>query len=268
MIYLKTIFSAPNEIKYLKLNLREAYNYIDKFVICEFNRTHVGTERELIFNKFLDIFGPDEQKKIVYIGADISCEAVLALNDGNLAHKNERLMRGYFASQIDLNDKDIVVSVDADEIIFGRFYERIIKRLGLFNKAVVLQLYQFYYRINYLWENNQFIAPTACKAKYYKNKYPGQWRYDGELFPEPVGCHFSWCLTIDEMIAKLQSYAHQSDYGHLANREILEEAVETRTYPFNPNVDFRIQVLDIHRDKNFYPKEIYNMLAEFNDVLG
>ncbi|MCL4439335.1 MAG: hypothetical protein M1609_01710 [Firmicutes bacterium] len=268
MIYLKTILSAPNEIKYLKLNLREAFTHIDKFIICEFNRTHVGTERELVLEKYLDVFTGDERKKIIYLGADISREANFAKNDSNLAHKNEQLMRGYFASQIDLNGEDIVFSVDADEIIFGRFYDKIIGQLGFFNRALVLPLYQFYYRVNYLWENNEFIAPTVCKAKYYKNKYPAQWRYDGKLFPERTGCHFSWCLTIDEMLAKLETYAHHQDYGHLAKREILEAAVKNKTYPFDPNVDFRIKVLDIRKDKEYYPEEIYNMLDDFREVLG
>jgi Glycosyltransferase family 17 len=72
MIYLKTCFSAENEIKFLKLNLRESFKHIDKFIICEFNRTHTGAERELIFNKYSDFFTPEEKEKIIYIGADVS----------------------------------------------------------------------------------------------------------------------------------------------------------------------------------------------------
>lgn len=267
MIYLKTIFSAPNEIKYIKLNLEEAFDHIDKFIICEFNRTHTGVEREPIFNRYIDQFTENELKKIIYINADISKQAFLAVNDSDLAHKNEQLMRGYFTSQINLDNNDIVFSVDADEIIFGQYYDKIISKLGFFNKAVKLQLHQFYYRINYLWENNKFIAPTVCKAKYYKDRYPAQWRYDGKLFQYVAGCHFSWCLTIDDMITKLGMYAHHSDYGHLAKREILEEAVRNRTYPFDLSVDFRIKVLDIYKDRKYYPRELYNMLDEFQEVM-
>lgn len=267
MIYLKTIFSAPNEIKYLKLNLREAFNHIDKFVICEFNRTHIGAERELIFERYLKQFTDEERDKIIYIGADISSQVAFAKTDSNLAHKNEQLMRGYFSSQMNLKGEDIVFSVDADEIIYGQHYEKIMGKLGFFNRAVQLPLHQFFYRINYLWENNKFIAPTVCKVKYYKNKYPAQWRYAGKLYPESVGCHFSWCLTIDEMITKLGMYSHHSDYGHIANREILEAAVTNKTYPFDPSVDFRIKVLDLYKDTQYYPKEIYNMLDEFRGVM-
>jgi len=71
VIYFKTIFSSPNEIKYLKLNLKESFDYIDRFIVCEYNRTHVGTERDLFFENYRGQFTEDENKKILYIGADI-----------------------------------------------------------------------------------------------------------------------------------------------------------------------------------------------------
>jgi len=267
MIYLKTIFSAPNEVKFLKLQLKEAFPYIEKFFVCEFNRTHTGQTRELIFNNFLNQFTEEEINKIIYIGADISKESVDAINNNKLAHNNEQLIRGYFAGQINLKDEDIIFSVDADEIIFGYQYPRIMAKLGFFTPAIKLQLHQFFYRINYLWENNNFIAPTVCKAKYYKKKYPGQWRYNGKLYPEIAGCHFSWCLTIEEMIKKLNTYAHQYEYGHLAKREILEDAIKNKKYPFDPKVDFRIKVLDINKDREYYPSAIYTMMDEFKELI-
>jgi hypothetical protein len=37
MIYLKTYFYTEHKIKFLKLNLLETFNHIDKFIISEFN---------------------------------------------------------------------------------------------------------------------------------------------------------------------------------------------------------------------------------------
>ena len=163
MIYLKTIFSAPNEIKFLKLNLSEAFPYVDKFIICEFNRTHIGSEREFIFENYWNQFTPEEKEKIIYIKGDISAFAKFSETDGRIIHDvNEKIIRGYFASQIKLENKDIIFSVDADEIIFGQEYPKIISQLKWWRPAIKLPLYQFYYRINYLWENNKFIAPTVC----------------------------------------------------------------------------------------------------------
>jgi len=266
MIYLKTIFSSPAEIKFLKLNMRESFEYVDKFIVCEFNFTHVGIKRELIFGKHLSDFTKEEQDKIIYIGADISGDIILAGNSRE-AHENEQIMRGYFIRDVRLEDDDIVVSVDADEIVFGIEYPDIFKRLNFFRKAIKLELRQFFYKINYLWTNQKFIAPTVCYAKYYKNKFPGQWRYDVQLYKKIVGCHFSWCLTVDEMLKKIGMYAHRDDYKHLATREILEDAIKNKKYPFDSSVDFNIEVLDIYKDRQYYPKSIYTMLDEFKDLI-
>lgn len=268
MIYLKTLFYAPNEIKYIKLNLMESFKYIDKFIICEFNRTHVGSDKELIFKNFLKDFVEKEKEKIIYIGADISKLTKYSKEDSAIMHENEKIMRGYFSSQIDLKDNDIVISLDADEIIFEQYYKKLLSNLNFFNNIFILQIYQFFYRINYLWENKKFIAPVICRAKCYKHKFPGQWRYEGRLVPYFVGCHFSWCISIEEMMEKLNSYAHTADYKNFADKELLENAIEKKIYPFSPNEDFKIKVLDIYKDNLYYPKSIFNILDQFNNLIG
>ncbi len=269
MIYLKTIFSAANEIKYLKLNLREAGSQIDKFIICEFNRTHIGSPREFIFPQFWSQFDAGERAKIIYIQGDIAAQTKFSETDNYIIHEiNEKLIRGYFASQIKLADKDIVFSVDADEIIFSSHYPKIIAKLNFWRPALKLPLYQFYYRINYLWENNRFIAPTVCFASYYKHEYPAAWRYQGRLYKEYAGCHFSWCLSIEEMIKKLGYYSHHQDYGHLARREILEKAVAEKTYPFDPKVPFRVRVLDLKKDRQYFPAALYGQLDDFKGLIA
>jgi len=274
MIYLKTIFSAPNEIKYLKLNLREASNYIDKMIICEFNRTHTGQPRNLIFKNYLNNFSEQEKSKIIYIGADLSDQTKLAINDSKTAHKNERLMRGYFVKEVPLQNNDIIFSVDADEIIYKQFYNPIIKALQNAKwpwqtKSWLLPLQQFFYKINYLWENLIIdYGPVACRAEYFLKKYPAQWRGKGKKFKSLVGAHFSWCLTTEEMITKLHSYAHNQDYGHLANKDILEDAIKNKTYPFDPSVNFKIKILDLKIDKKYFPASLYNMLDDFKNLIA
>lgn len=271
MIYLKTIFSSPHEIKYLRLNLKESFDYIDRFIVCEYNRTHIGTERELIFKNYIGQFTEEENKKILYIAADISALAVDGRKDSAIAHKNELIMRGYFASQIDLSDKDIVFSVDADEIIFKQCYDPIIDKLKKtywpFSQSLLLPMHQFFYRVNYLWEDLIFTHAVACKSSAFKD-YPSQWRDKGKKYSEIVGCHFSWCMSIDEMIQKLGMYAHHHEYAHLVKREILEDAVKNKKYPFEPGRDFKIRVLDINKEHYYYPKSIYSLVDEFKMLIG
>jgi Glycosyltransferase family 17 len=177
-------------------------------------------------------------------------------------------MWGYFSKEVDLKNNDIIFSVDADEIVYEHFYQPIIRKINFFCPRILLNFYTFFYRINYLWVSEDCKAPIACKAGFYKNEYPASWRYEGKLFSHRPGCHFSWCLTIDEMIHKLKVYGHADIYGHFAKREILEDAVENKKYPFEPDKLFDIRVLDLDRDRDYYPKSIYSMLDEFNYLIG
>jgi hypothetical protein len=159
-----------------------------------------------------------------------------------------------------------VFSVDADEIIFGSSYPKILGSFSLFRRAFKLNLHQFFYKPNYLWVDKDFIGPTVCKGSYY-HRFPSQWRYDGKLFQEKAGAHFSWQLTIDEMIEKLNNYGHAHDYAHLANREILADAVENKKYPFNEKERFEIRLLDFEKDAAYYPEKFKLVMDDFANLL-
>lgn len=266
-VFLKTYAYSAHEMKFVKLNIREALPYVDGVILCEFNRTHLGSEREYILHRYIDEFSPAEMKKLVYLRCDISKE-VSPASDSDQVHKNENLMRGYFVNEVDLHPNDIVISVDADEIIFGQYYDRLIAQIGNRKQAIKLKLHQFFYKVNYLWVDETFIAPTIARASFYEKRYPGQWRYDGSLFPEIVGAHYSWCMTVDEMIKKLQVYSHHYDYRHLADRHLLEQAIREKTYPFESSRRFKIRVLDMFSERDYYPRTIYTMLDEFSALIA
>lgn len=274
MTYLKTIFSTPSEIKYLKLNIQESYQHIDKMIVCEFNFTHTGKKRSLIFQNYLDYFTKDEKDKIIYIGADISEDVKTAINNESVAHQNEKLMRGYFTKIIDLDKEDIVFSVDADEVIFSQFYEEIKTKLNSAkwpwqSKCYRLPIRQFFYKINYNWTNLKFISPVACKASYFLKKgFPAQWRDEGKVYDKFVGSHYSWCISLEEMVEKVKNYAHQEQYSHLANIDSMKDAVKNKKYPFDPTRKFDIEVLDIKQDKHLFPASLYQNLKIFDELIG
>lgn len=257
MIYLKTYFYTENEVKFLKLNLLESFNYIDKFIICEFNRTHTGEHRDFIFDKHKSIFSDEELSKIIYLACDISEESVYAKNDEDSIHSiNEPLMRGYFVKKINLNDDDIIISVDADEIIYEDSYSKIINSVNN-NGPTLLKLHQFFYKFNYHWVDIDFIAPTAIKYKDFKNQYPCQLRYMGNILNEFVGCHFSWCMSPSEMVYKLETYSHPK-YRFCADINLLENSIKNKLYPFDSSVNFTINELMF--DDDILPKKLKNIL--------
>jgi hypothetical protein len=128
---------------------------------------------------------------------------------------------------------------------------------------------QFYYKFNYNWTDLTFTSAIACKASYFLKKgFPAQWRDEGKLYNKKVGAHYSWCLTIDEMLLKLQNYSHQASYSYLADRKVLENAVKNKEYPFDKNRPFNIEVLDLEIQKEYFPKSIYENLEEFKYLIG
>lgn len=268
-VYFRTIFYAPHEIPFIKMNLWESSPHIDKFIIVEGNRTQVGESREFIFENYLERIPRELRNKILYIPADISSQTLdcSETNDGVQMHKNEDVLWDCFEKHISLSSDDIVIAADADEIIFQHMYPIILKKLRR-NSPFIIPLHQFFYKMNYLWENVTFWAPVASYASYYLDKpYPHRWRYEGTPFPFMAGCHFSWQLTIEEMIFKLKTYAHRDIYGHFAVPEILEKAVREKTYPFDPDRAFSIRELDPDKDRSHYPRSFYRFREDFAALL-
>lgn len=254
MIFLKTYFYVEHELKFLKYNLMESYPYIEKFIVCEFNRTHTGMPRDFIGEKrVLESVPPQLRDKILYLGLDLEGLAVEAYNREDLIHQiNEPIMRSLFMKHVELSDDDIVVSVDADEIIYGDAYNLIEQKLQTAD-ACSLNLHQFFYKTTYLWTNKDFVAPTAAKYSFFKHKFPCNLRYEGETIPGKNGCHFSWCMSVDEMVYKLDTYSHPK-YRFCANKELLENAIENKEYPFDRNQKF--EIVEISPDSHVLPKSM------------
>ena len=268
-VYLKIIFSSLNELKYIKMSLHESIGYVDNIIVTECNRTHVGTKKELLFSRILkdsNFFTEEEKSRIIYLPGYIEGkvkENVLKTED---MHKNETLIRGYFVKEIRLKPWDIIVAVDADEIIYRRYWPEILSyfKWHNINPALFLELNTFFYRPTWLWEDCGFRAPTACRVWRYWYKYPANWRYDGKKLGHTVGGHFSWQLTVDEMVNKLKTYAHSAEYVHLAKTEILQKAIREKKYPFNEKTPFHIRELDIHNDKEYYPDGMEDYIDWFD----
>lgn len=263
--YLRIIFSSEHETPFLKMNLQESWNFVDQVVIYEANRTHTGEPRDFLFPRIKDKLPSVFFKKINYLPDDISSLVKQSLI-GEEMHENERVIRSRFSKLINLKPDDIVVALDADEIIRREIYPLLRKKLDTYS-IWKLPLHQFFYRMNYLWSNITFWGPNACVASHYLNLDKPIWRDEGRTFPVMCGSHFSWQLTIDQMLHKLQTYAHRDLYGHLAKREILEAAILEKSYPFEPERPFNILELDPLKEKAYYPLSFYEFIEDFRELL-
>ena len=226
-VYLKTYFYVEHEVKFLAMNLLEAYDHIDGFIICEHNRTHTGRPRDYIWDEVKDQLPAEFMDKVIYLPSDLSDKAVEAYEREDLIHSiNEPVMRSSFMTDMEFDRDDIIISIDADEIIYRDAYPQILETVSRQN-LVRLNLHQFFYKLNYLWEGKDFVSPIAAKYKVFKDDYPCNWRDVGEILPHKVGCHFSWCMSPKEMVYKLHTYSHPR-YRFCADEELLSKAIEEK----------------------------------------
>ena len=122
---------------------------------------------------------------------------------------------------------------------------------------VSLKLRQFFYKKTYLWKDKEFISPIAAYYGYINPKFPNNWRDIGHVTDEFVGCHFSWCMDVDQMIHKLDTYSHPR-YRFCADKDLLERSISDKKYPFDANVNFIIEELE--ENNNIIPKSIREMV--------
>ena len=253
--FLKTYCYAENEIQFIVANLKECYDHIEKMIVCEFDINHTGVKRKFQHKNLKDLVPVEFRDKIDYHACEVFDITARAYEREDLIHGvNEPVMRSYFTKLYDFNDDDIIISVDADEIMY-RDKVQYIKDQVEKHKVISLKLRQFFYKKNYLWKDKDFTSPIAAYYSHINPKFPNNWRDVGKVTDEYVGCHFSWCMDVDAMIHKLHTYSHPR-YRFCANKELLENAIENKEYPFDTNIDFNIQ--ELKEDDPIIPKSMQN----------
>ena len=197
---------------------------------------------------------PEElSDKLDYHACEVYDITARAYEDEAAIHGvNEPVMRSYFTKLYNFSDNDIIISIDADEILYGEQLPYIIEQVSK-QGAVRLKLRQFFYKKTYLWEGRDFVSPIATYYGVMNPKFPNNWRDVGNVTEEYVGCHFSWCMGIEAMIHKLDTYSHPR-YRFCADRDLLENSVANKTYPFDDNVSFDIR--ELPADDSLIPKSM------------
>ena len=253
MIYLKTYCYAPHEVDFIVANLRECYDYIDKMIVCEFDINHTGIKRGFEYLNLKELVPPDLSDKLDYHACEVHDITARAYENEAVIHSvNEPVMRSYFTKLYDFADSDIIISIDADEILYRETIPYILEQVRQ-QGVVRLKLRQFFYKTTYLWKGKDFVSPTAAYYGAINPKFPNNWRDIGNITQEHVGCHFSWCMDVEAMIHKLDTYSHPR-YRFCANRELLESAIANKEYPFDNNVNFDIQ--ELRPDDELIPRSL------------
>ena len=234
--------SNRSEIPFLWMMFDEAAQYVDRIIVTEFNQTHSGLERSFIFPDYVSEFEKEFPNLVYLQGVNIP-GVIREAADSDGHHHNETLMRGWFAHQLRFRRSEVVFSNDADEILYGSTYKWVLDNFSWKSKGVRFGLHQFFYRPNFLWRDQEFMAPVALRFGRYNRDHAINWRYQGKKLPGYWGVHFSWCIPAEEMAEKVKNYSHANEQKHLSDVELMRASRANRTYPFDPPKPFDIEVI-------------------------
>jgi hypothetical protein len=254
----RILVSQENESKFAALQVLQARDSVDQIVFVEHNFTHTGVKKDYTFKNYeKEISKYSNKGNVSYLYVDLADKIIQNTKNADEMHFNETLMRKSFLEELKLKDSDYVYLLDADEIIFRRYYRIInilMHLLGRFNFGFRLPMNQFFYRMNYLW-TELVITNTTVVSVSNLRRSDRYLRDYGIKFPMRVGSHYSWQLTVSEMLLKLKSYAHSADYAHLANAALLSAAISEKKYPFEPDRPFTIKELSKKESRKYFPSD-------------
>lgn len=275
--YIKKIISSPSELKFIKIDLQESKDIIDKIILVESNYSHSGLSKKYIDDKiFNESFTSKQIKNIIRIKADLSPFVKKDTIKFRELHFNERVNRGIFQDYVKLTDSDIIFSLDADEVLYRNSYIELISKVRSNNKAYQLKLHTLIYRPDLIWKDMVFIAPTVCKVNFYNSilmkiksrlkKYK-QWRYHGEVLEDFYGVHFNWHLTPSEILIKLSNYSHRDKFVNKnLDENKIKKMISNGEYIDN-DINIQLEKLDLDSE-NILPKSFHKFKKEFDYLIN
>ena len=257
-------FTFNDENLILEIRLNEMSKYVDYFIIVEFGENHQGGRKgKKIDEKVLEKF----KNKIRYIYVD-------KFNKNFSSWQRENFQRNYILNGLyDAMDDDIILISDLDEIpnLEKINFNNIKNNIYAFKQINIM------YKFN-LVRDFDWIGTKLCKLK--KLKSP-QWlrslkmhkRYSylriDKFFSknyvfnfkiiENGGWHFGWIRNIDQIIEKLNSFAHtEFNNSKFKNNKYINECI-------NNNVNFlntseKLEEIDL----NLLPEYLVSNKDKFN----
>lgn len=239
-------FMCFNEIDVIEIRLAELYDHVDRFVIVEGTRTFTNTPKPLYFQDNLKRF-EKYLNKVTYIVVN---DYPLTDPWGMERHQRDCILRGLS----DCSSDAIIIMGDADEII----NPDVLKKYKPSDGICGLRQKMYYYYLNCQDESDWTwlrILPyskikelTPCGARYYDRDHK-----DMPII-ENGGWHFSFVGGVDNVIKKIQSYAHQEyNTPEYLNKERLTNLIESGKDIFGRKNKYRFTKLD-----SMYPKFVIN----------
>ena len=242
----------------LDIRLNTLNKYVKKFIICEAKFNHKGLVKNLNFDikKFKKF-----ENKIEYIVLENQPQNLKIINENDEKEiKNSKILdnslirenyqRNFCQKKIkDFSGDDLVLINDLDEIpnLENFRYE---------NKITIFKQKMFYYKLNLLYPNHDWMGSKICKIKHLKEpqflrnikpkKYP-LWRFDiffskkkfnNINFINDGGWHFTNVKSPEKIDYKMKNFLHHLEYEQSGlNAKKLEKLIKNRKIMYNHNAD-------------------------------
>ena len=257
-------FTFNDENHILDIRLNELDKYVDFFIIIEFGQNHQGHHKgKKINDKLLEKF----KKKIKYFYYD---KFEINLNSWERESFQRNQIKEGLKESI---NEDIIMISDIDEIpnLEKINFSKINNHVYAFSQ--IHSMYKFNLLRNKNWigtklcKKKVFISPQWLRSLKVKkrysifrlDKYFSKTYYSKFKIINNGGWHFGWLRSSDEIIKKINSYAHtEHNIIKNNNKNYIEECIE-KNVSFLDNND----ELLLNEKINFLPKYILNNIDRY-----
>jgi len=197
-------FMFYNEFDVLELRLRLLDPYVDLFVLVESEVNHVGTSKELFFEKNKERFAEWSHKiKHVIVSAGESPKDEDPWSREK--YQRECILRGLE----NVPDESIVMVSDVDEIpdLTKIQFEK------LHNAVTSVHMWMFMYSLDYVFTGEPWFGTVITTCKLFRYHGPNYLRDNRWKFPPMYysGWHLSSFGNAEHVWNKTRTYAHGKD---------------------------------------------------------
>lgn len=259
-------FMFFNEIEMLEKRLEYLYDYVDYFVISESNLTHSGKSKKL---NYLDVQEKYKKykRKIIYAPFLVSRddydfpENVENFDIQNENWRLEKDQRNYITEIIKKFKQDCFVIIsDVDEIPYRHALEFGISNMNDLG-AIYFEQKMFYYNLENYVDVKWYGTILATKDVILKNdvKYVREHSWPA-IFN--AGCHLSYFGNVDQIINKIESFAHQEfNKDKYKDPEAIKESIENHKDLYQRDWDAmkKVNPLDI------VPQDFYDVFSKIKN---
>lgn len=257
------VFTFNGENSILKLHLGVLYDYVDKFIIVEANKTFTGYKKPMYF--FREQFQFEKwHKKIEYYQITDWDDVELwdkALKSPNTQGASHWKREWYIKEQI----QNVLISakVHDDDTLFIGDVDEIINPLSEFESdtpvKAKLDVYNYYLNNH---SNEQFWGTLVGQYKDIKGKCLNDMRSDKRLYSKgkPLGWHFTSMGGVEEVRRKLNDSYSTESYNTYEIQQKLPERIRE-------GVDYLGRDFKFELDESNWPDYLTKHRNEFTKLL-